>query len=179
MHKEKHMQITIVQVEIEQALREYVGRQLRVAEGNHMIIKLSATRGADGMMATIDIQPIPVHSGSNSANAGPHSTQTAFTPIAPVIKPTLFGGTRAAPQTQAPIEEAAGKGSEDTGEEEPATQGDEDVTYQEPSAVTEPLPETASAAAQEAPKTEATPEAGAKPHGRGRSLFGGMKKPAN
>ena len=51
------MQITIVQNEIEKAIREYVGRQLLVAEGMKMIIDLAATRGAEGFKATIDIIP--------------------------------------------------------------------------------------------------------------------------
>jgi len=52
------MQITLVQTELELAIREYVGRQLKVADGMSMGIELSATRGAEGFKAVIDILPI-------------------------------------------------------------------------------------------------------------------------
>lgn len=52
------MQITIVQAEIERAIREYIGRQMKVADGMEMAMELQATRGAEGFKAVIDIRPI-------------------------------------------------------------------------------------------------------------------------
>lgn len=51
------MQITIVQVEIEQAIRNYVLEQLSVKEGMQIDIVLKATRGDEGTTAIIDIVP--------------------------------------------------------------------------------------------------------------------------
>lgn len=49
------MQITLVQSEIEQALRTYVNNLINIKEGTQINIDLSAGRGADGFKATIDI----------------------------------------------------------------------------------------------------------------------------
>lgn len=51
------MQITLVQAEIEQALTEYIHRQINVREGMHIEIDLAATRGQQGFTAMIDIVP--------------------------------------------------------------------------------------------------------------------------
>jgi hypothetical protein len=52
------VQITIVQCEIEQAIRDYVGSKLKIAEGMEMTIELIATRGAEGFKATIDVHTV-------------------------------------------------------------------------------------------------------------------------
>ena len=52
------MQITLVQTELESAIREYVNRQMKMAHGMEMKIELTATRGAEGFKATIDINPV-------------------------------------------------------------------------------------------------------------------------
>lgn len=49
------MQITLIQTEIEEAIRDYVSRQLTVREGMRIDIELKATRGAEGYQAFIDI----------------------------------------------------------------------------------------------------------------------------
>lgn len=49
------MQITLVQVEIEEAIRQYVNTQINVREGMRIDIDLKATRGAEGYQAFIDI----------------------------------------------------------------------------------------------------------------------------
>jgi hypothetical protein len=53
--KERPMQITLVQTEIEDAIRNYVNSQLVVREGMRIDIDLSATRGPQGFTAMIDI----------------------------------------------------------------------------------------------------------------------------
>lgn len=52
------MQITLVQVEIEEAIRQYVNTQINVREGMRIDIDLKATRGAEGYQAFIDIVEI-------------------------------------------------------------------------------------------------------------------------
>lgn len=53
--KEDPMQIILVQSEVEQALHDYISSRLTLAEGTTIKIDLSATRGADGIKATIDL----------------------------------------------------------------------------------------------------------------------------
>ena len=64
------MQITIVQAEIEQAITDFIHRQINVREGMLIQIDLKATRGDAGFQAVIDIvdpntalasTPIPAH----------------------------------------------------------------------------------------------------------------------
>lgn len=52
------MQITLVQIELEQAIREYVGRQLTTADGLTMSIEWFAGRKEAGFSAIIDIVPV-------------------------------------------------------------------------------------------------------------------------
>lgn len=52
------MQITLIETELKQAITEYLGRQMKIADGMEMAIELAATRGAEGFKATIDIRPI-------------------------------------------------------------------------------------------------------------------------
>lgn len=49
------MQIILVQTEVVQALRDYVASRLTLAEGTEITVDLSATRGANGVTATIDL----------------------------------------------------------------------------------------------------------------------------
>lgn len=49
------MQIILVQTEVEQALRNYVASRLTLAVGTTFSIDLAATRGANGITATIDL----------------------------------------------------------------------------------------------------------------------------
>lgn len=68
------MQITIVQAEIEAAIRAYILSQINVREGMGIAIELAATRGADGFKAIIDIQP--VQTGPVMTGMGPSTTAT-------------------------------------------------------------------------------------------------------
>lgn len=55
------MQITLVQSEIEQALKNYINEQVNVKEGMDIVIVLKATRGEEGTTAVIDItKPVAV-----------------------------------------------------------------------------------------------------------------------
>lgn len=52
------MIITLNQVEIETALKQYIGRQLTLADGVEMAIDLRATRGDQGQTAIITINEV-------------------------------------------------------------------------------------------------------------------------
>lgn len=51
------MKITIVQREIEEAVRDYINKQIAVQEGMEITMDFTATRGDDGLTAAIDISP--------------------------------------------------------------------------------------------------------------------------
>ena len=61
------MQITLVQTEIETAIRNYIHSQIVVKEGMKIDIILKATRGDEGTTAIIDITP----EGQVPASAAP------------------------------------------------------------------------------------------------------------
>lgn len=75
----KIMQITLVQKEIETALRNYVTSSVDVQAGKHINITLRATRGAEGYQAVIDIVDAPQSEGENFSNAAAGSSQLAAT----------------------------------------------------------------------------------------------------
>ena len=90
IEKEEIMQITLVQNEIEQAIKDFVRSQINIKEGMEIIIDLKATRGADGATANIDIVP---------------ATATA-TPVA--VKPVVRAVVKEAvvqPRQEAQVEE--------------------------------------------------------------------------
>lgn len=51
------MKITIVQTEIEEAIRDFMRKQIAVQEGMVITMDLRATRGDEGFIANIDISP--------------------------------------------------------------------------------------------------------------------------
>ncbi|AHC56579.1 hypothetical protein JJJA_0063 [Achromobacter phage JWDelta] len=64
------MQITLVQSEIEQALKNYINEQVNVKEGMEIVIVLKATRGEEGTTAVIDItKPIVVQAPAKTVRA--------------------------------------------------------------------------------------------------------------
>lgn len=87
------MQIILVQTEVVQALRDYVASRLTLAEGTEITVDLSATRGANGVTATIDLvepgqkaAPAPVQqvikvpaAKPETANKAPEAQQAAET----------------------------------------------------------------------------------------------------
>ena len=75
------MQITIVQAEIETAIRNYVGSLLTVAPGTQIEIDLRAGRGEAGYTATVDLIP----EGQTKQVAIPKVTKAAVE-IAPVAE---------------------------------------------------------------------------------------------
>ena len=121
------MQITIVQAEIEQAITDFIHRQINVREGMLIQIDLKATRGDAGFQAVIDIvdpntalasTPIPAH---KQDRVEPEPAQ----PIAvPAQEPSPVAGPEGEPEParvrtrvvravrQAPVEKSVEKSTE-------------------------------------------------------------------
>lgn len=123
--EENSMQITLVQTEIEQAIRAYVHSQVSVKEGNEITIELKATRGDAGMQAVIDILPagttpvVVAKAVTVTTRAGGLGIKTAVvaakTP-AVVVAPAVEEQAEAEPESDV-AEEEAGTASEDTSTE--------------------------------------------------------------
>lgn len=75
--KENTMQLTLVQTEIEEALRQYVTNQVAVKDGKRIDITLRATRGADGYQAIIDIVSSDSPNASDASESGGMSEATS------------------------------------------------------------------------------------------------------
>lgn len=54
------MQITLTQIEIEQAITNYITEHVNVKSNKKIIIDLRATRGVDGTTAIIDIVDVEI-----------------------------------------------------------------------------------------------------------------------
>ena len=76
-----NMQITLVQTEIEQALKNFIFSQVNIREGMDIKIDLRATRGAEGFQAIIDIVPSDVPQAPAAAST---ASQAPTTPQGPV-----------------------------------------------------------------------------------------------
>ena len=78
------MKIKIVQREIEEAVRDYIHKQIAVREGHEITMDFSATRGDDGLIADIDISPTgTVASSPKSAAAPAEQVTVRETTVAP------------------------------------------------------------------------------------------------
>jgi putative DNA primase/helicase len=173
------MQIIIVQSEIEHAIRNYINSQLNVKDGMRIDIDLSATRGADGFKATIDIVPNEAPSAPKAAQApeptptpAPASAKTETKAEAAVtasrasvqVDPPKF-----TPEAEVPI---AGEQAAASTAGAAAEAGAAPSASAEPS-LTEAMPYKPAEGSQVAAENAAAPAAPA------RSLFAGLKKPVN
>ena len=161
---ETSMKITLVQTEIELAIREWVGRQLKVADGMSMDIELAATRaGGTGFTATIDII-----SEVKQVQAAQPKTMAALGasvfngPVGP-SETTVFPSSVKATDTKTNQEPE--KASEPAPASEP-----ENPLFDTSENVADTRESTATAQQDKAPAP--APSAS-------RSLFGGLKKPTN
>lgn len=111
------MKITIVQSEIEEAIRQYIHNQIAVKEGHAITMDFTATRGEDGLIAAIDISPIA--GGSATASAAVVQQVTDRQETGAVEAPAARRVTRAAPVAPAPVVD------EQAAPEEVATGGEE------------------------------------------------------
>lgn len=164
------MRITIIQSEIEEAIRNHILSQITVQEGMAIDIDLKATRGDEGFQAFIDIRP------DTATQPDPEKVE----PIAPKAEKPLA------------IEETvtkakAGRGSKtSTAKAEPAPETATAVAEPEPEAAGETSGEADASpdAETEAPKVssifggkQADKEPATEP--APQSIFGGLKRPVN
>jgi hypothetical protein len=116
------MQITIVQTEIEDAIRKHILSQVAVREGNRIDIDLRATRGAEGFQAIINI--VPEDSAVQDRSASVTSTEASESTAAAAAQPARATRTRAAaaePVAEPETVTAEGTGNADTEEATAAT----------------------------------------------------------
>lgn len=193
------MQVTIVQDDIHEAIRNFILEQIDVKPGMRIDVTLKATRGEDGTTAIIDIRkddgsktdtkavsnetaaPAPVTSTSSKAAVIPATKpenepdtnpveKPAVTPAKPTPKPS---GPKAAPKpapvAEAPKEEAV---AEEQAEvlEEAAKVDAADVAEAEPEAGSEEALASEAAATEPTEEVEETEAAPVR-----QSLFAGLK----
>jgi hypothetical protein len=177
------VQITIIQAEIEEAIRSWIGSRLKVAEGMETTIELLATRGAEGFKAIIDINPAAdmptqtatgINMATNSQRIVPaRSEAEAAQQVAEVAQAattvsSIFGGANRPVRTAQDVREmmaaeAAAEEKTDTVE----------------------APFDTAVASENVPVTEASDtnedEAPAQspPPSTAKSLFKGLRKPTN
>lgn len=80
------MQITLIQSEIEQALKNYINDIMSVKDGMEIEIQLKATRGEEGTTAIIDIVPQKPKAARGGRTSGEipaksESVKAAATPV--------------------------------------------------------------------------------------------------
>lgn len=146
------MQIILVQTEVEQALRNYVASRLTLAVGTTFSIDLAATRGANGITATIDL----VEPGQQPAAAVIPAAVAKPSPKAETVTKALEAP--AATQVAQPDVQAQEQAETAAPAAETAVQAD-------------PVAETGT------PETETAAEATAAPVTR--SLFNNLARPKN
>lgn len=100
------MQITLVQSEIETALRNYVTSLLNVREGHRIDITLKATRGEDGSTALIDIVPDT-----------PAKVEQAQTMVKPVVRSPAVQRPSSSPVTAEETTKPVGSDDAVTGDQ--------------------------------------------------------------
>lgn len=169
------MQITIVQTEIETAIRNYILSQITVREDQRIDIDLRATRGAEGFQAVIDIRP-------DRDPEGTKTTQTTESKPAPrkEASPAAKSGPSASvtPSVFRKAEVTTTKVIKAKEEETPANDTAEDVEAKEDTVVPfEPTKKVEAQEAQEAQTAKADEEA--KTEEAPRSIFAGLRKPVN
>lgn len=85
------MQITLTQVEIEQAITSYITEHVNVKSNKKIIIDLRATRGADGTTAIIDIVDIDIKVPMKAVpTAATEATTPSEKPVEEAPQKSLF-----------------------------------------------------------------------------------------
>lgn len=173
------MQITLVQTELETALREYIGRQLTVSEGMEMFIELRAGRGTDGFTATIDIKP---KKGSTQSSPIPEAS-SASSSSTKAMASTNGAHVRSAPIDGEAVEEHREPEAPAAQDPAPFDTDEQPVQAQDPApalvqAVAEPDPAPVQQPVEQPVQQDAA-SAPVNPETGKRSLFRGVKKPVN
>ena len=145
------MQIILVQQEVEQALRDYVASRLTLVEGTCFEIDLAATRGVNGITATINlVQPGQAQAATQAAVAASAASRKS-TPEAPAKAQET--AVTAQPDPNVPETPADPNQGQEAGQ----------VTTETPAA--DPNQADPNVAGTEVPQT--------------KSLFGGLTRPKN
>jgi hypothetical protein len=124
------MQITLIQSEIEQALKNYINDIMSVKDGMEIEIQLKATRGEEGTTAIIDIVPQKPKATRGSRTSGeiaakPESVKTTAT------------SAKAEPEPVAEsVAEAEADDAEQVGEQGSEAEGQEPIQDEAESAAT-------------------------------------------
>ena len=179
------MQITIVQAEIEQAITDFIHRQINVRDGMLIQIDLKATRGDHGFQAVIDIvdpNSATIASAPKQEKAEPE--QAPVPEPAPTVVVTPATPAVAAPVTRTRVVRAAKAVPEEKPAEPVATPAKaeapevqsepEDVVVEPVEALPEALPEAVPEKAVQ--EVAAATEAPTKPR---QSLFSNLPRPSN
>lgn len=149
------MQITLIQSEIEQALKNYINDIMSVKDGMEIEIQLKATRGEEGTTAIIDIVPQKPKAPRGSRTSG--EVPAKAEPVkaaAPAKAEAAQVVAEAAPE---PVAESVAEAEADDAEQ--VAEQAQEPEVQEPAPV-----EVEQAPAEEAPR---------------KSLFAGLSKPQN
>lgn len=199
------MQITIVQVEIEEAIIEHIKRQITINADQEITVDLRATRGAEGYQAIIDIRPKRDGGNGGGGNTpaprpspAPESRDERPAPKADPIEakvtaPQPSKAPKAVAKAPAPVAKAPAAAIELP---EPTIDVPADCTPQmeTPPEVVEAVSAEASAQDVAAVREEEAPASPTKPilfknatveenvpppANPGRSIFASMKKPVN
>lgn len=174
------MQITLVQHEIETAIREYVHTQINVKEGMEIDIVLKATRGDEGTTAIIDI-----HQSKTPTPAAATAAVRKETAAAPAAQKVVQAVKEKPAAAAAGLNQAA----QSTGQAGNATESQQDNAASTAGATTQAAT-SASAAGEDqqadeqktetpAGQTEQVGGASDNPAPARKSLFGGLTKPVN
>ena len=149
------MQITLIQSEIEQALKNYINDIMSVKDGMEIEIQLKATRGEEGTTAIIDIVPQKPKASRGGRTSGevPAKAEPAKA-AAPAKAEAAQVVAEAAPE---PVAESVAEAEADDAEQ--VAEQAQEAEALEPAPV-----EAEQAPAEEAPR---------------KSLFAGLSKPQN
>jgi hypothetical protein len=160
------MQITLIQTEIEEAIRNYVNNQVNLKPGMRIDIELAATRGADGFKATIDIvredSPVPEAVQEEAPAAAAEVSVPAATTAPATTRKAQTRVAKPDPAVAAsPIPATAAEASTETTD------------------ATNPAAELIADAATTSAETAPAESTETRPATPGKSLFGGLSLPKN
>lgn len=147
------MKITIVQTEIEEAIRDFMRKQIAVQEGMVITMDLRATRGDEGFIANIDISPA-TSTEQVLVRETPAPAQTEPVVVKPRVTKPAAVVTKAAEPAEAEAEVEA-----QTPTDEPAPVAAQTIADPEPDGIEE---------------VEGAAPLAAKP-----SIFAGLRRPSS
>ena len=150
------MQITLIQSEIEQALKNYINDIMSVKDGMEIEIQLKATRGEEGTTAIIDIVPLKTKPARAARVSGETSGKSDTVRAAAAPAKVDPAPAQVAVEAE-PVAESVAEAEADDAEQ--VAEQAQEPEAQEPAPV-----EAEQAPAEEAPR---------------KSLFAGLSKPQN